>query len=141
MSYRVRRIDPYWIVNPILPVIALASVLGALVLINKEMVVPAICGAVVFSIAIILMTKPAVSAVMGTLGLFGGVTTFLIVPNAQNAAMTAPFKLLSTLMFTVFYAVLMDGVVLIVAALYNFAGALGLEGLSLDLEDGGQGEA
>jgi hypothetical protein len=141
MSYRVRRIDPYWIVNPVLPVVALASVAAALVLINKEMVAPAIGGALIFSVAVILMTKPAVSAVMGTLGLFAGITTFIVVPNPQNAAMALPFKLLSTAMFTVFYAVLMDGVVLIVAALYNFAGALGLEGLSLDLEDGGSGEA
>ena len=143
MSYRVKRIDPYWIKNPILPVIAIAGVLAALALISKDMVVPAIAAAVVGGIAVILSTQPAVSAVLGTLGLVGGLMTFVLVPNSSNAAMALSMRLLSTLLFTLFYTVLMDGVVLLVAVLYNlFAGAIGLGGLSFDLEDdGGAGEA
>ena len=136
MSYRVKRVDPYWIKNPVLPIVAAAGVLAALFFVNRAMFLPAILGAVVGGIAVILATKPAVSAVMGTLGLLGGLTTFIFVPNAQNAIMAPGLKLLSTLLFTVFYAVLMDGVVLLIAVLYNFfAGGIGLGGLSLDLEE------
>lgn len=138
MSYRVKRIDPYWIKNPILPVVAVAGVMAALALVTRDMVPLAIVSAVVGGLAVILSTKPAVSAVLGTLGLIGGLTTFILVPNSQNAAMTLPLKLLSTILFTLFYTVLMDGVVLLIAVLYNlFAGAVGLGGLSLDLEDDG----
>jgi hypothetical protein len=143
MSYRVRRIDPYWIKNPILPVVAVIGVGTALAMISKDMVVPAISAAVVGGAAVILSTQPAVSAVLGSLGLLGGLMTFVLVPNSQNASMALSMRLLSTLLFTLFYTVLMDGVVLLVAVLYNlFAGGLGLGGLSLDLEDdAGAGEA
>lgn len=142
MSYRVKRIDPYWIKNPILPVVAIVGVVAALALISRDMVPLAVVAAAIGGLAIIVSTKPAVSAVLGTLGLIGGLTTFVLVPNSQNAAMALPLKLLSTVLFTLFYTVLMDGVVLLIAVLYNlFAGALGLGGLSLDLEDDGAGEA
>lgn len=143
MSYRVKRIDPYWIKNPVLPIVAVVGVLAALALITRDMIVPAIVAVVVGGGAVILATQPAVSAVLGTLGLLGGLMTFVFVPNSQNAAMSLPMRLLSTLLFTLFYTVLMDGVVLIIAVLYNlFAGGVGLGGLSLDLEeDSGAGGA
>ncbi|MBI3564691.1 MAG: hypothetical protein HY079_05795 [Elusimicrobia bacterium] len=142
MSYRVKRIDPYWIKNPILPVVALVGVGIALALVSRDMMAPAVIAAAIGGIAVIASTKPAVSAVLGTLGLIGGLVTFILVPNAQNAAMTAPLRLLSTVLFTLFYTILMDGVVLIIAVLYNlFAGVVGLGGVSLDLEDEGEGEA
>ncbi|MEK7382985.1 MAG: hypothetical protein AAB262_06830 [Elusimicrobiota bacterium] len=142
MSYRVKRIDPYWMKNPILPITAAAGVLVALVAVQRGMFPAAIAGVVVGGLAVFLSTKPAVSAVLATLGLLGGLTTFLIVPNSQNASMTIPLRLLSTVLFTLFYTVLMDGVVLLIAVLYNlFSGAIGLGGLSLDLEDEGAGEA
>lgn len=138
MSYRVKRIDPYWIKNPVLPVVAVAGVMAALALVTRDKVPLAIVSAAVGGLAVILSTKPAVSAVLGTLGLIGGLTTFVLVPNSQNAAMTLPLKLLSTVLFTLFYTVLMDGVVLLISVLYNlFAGVVGLGGLSLDLEDEG----
>lgn len=142
MSYRVKRIDPYWMKNPVLPVVAVAGVLVALVAVQRGIFPVAIVGAVVGGLAVFLSTKPAVSAVLATLGLLGGLTTFLIVPNSQNAAMTIPLRLLSTILFTLFYTVLMDGVVLLIAVLYNlFSGAIGLGGLSLDMEDEGESEA
>ena len=142
MSYRVRRIDPYWIKNPVLPVVAIVGVVAALLLIGRGMVVPAIAAAVVGGLAVFFSTQPGVSAVLGTLGLLGGLTTFILVPSSQNAGMSLPLRLLSSLLFTVFYMVLMDGVVLLVAVLYNlFAGAVGLGGVSLDLEEDGGGEA
>ncbi len=143
MSYRVKRIDPYWIKNPILPAVAILGVLAALALIAKGMVAPAVAAAAVSGAAVILSTQPAVSAVLGTLGLAGGLMTFVLVPNSSNASMALSMRLVSTLLFTLFYTVLMDGVVLLVAVLYNlFAGGVGLGGLSLDLEDdAGAGEA
>jgi hypothetical protein len=138
MSYRVKRIDPYWIKNPALPVVAAVGVLAALAFVNRGMFLPAVAGAVIGGIAVILATKPAVTAVMGTLGLLGGITTFILVPNSQNASMALGLKLISTLLFTLFYAVLMDGVVLLVSVLYNFfAGGIGMGGLSLELENDG----
>lgn len=140
MSYRVKRIDPYWIKAPALPAVAIVGIAAALGLISKNMVVPAIAAAAVGGVAVFLSTKPAVSAVVGCLGLLGGVMQFVLMPSAQNAAMTLPMRLLSTLLFTLFYAVLMDGVVLLVAVLYNlFSGTVGLGGLSLELEDDGDG--
>jgi hypothetical protein len=143
MSYRVKRIDPYWIKNPVLPAVAVAGLLGALALVSREMVAPAIGSALVGGAAVILATSPAVSAVLGTLGLIGGLMTFVFVPNPQNATMALPMRLLSTLLFMLFYTVLMDGVVLLVAVLYNlFAGGIGLGGLTFDFEDeAGAGEA
>lgn len=140
MSYRVRRIDPYWIKNPALPVVAAAGVAAGLLFISREMIYPAIGGAAIGGIAILLSTQPAVSAVMAVLGLLGGITTFVLFPRADVAAMAPLMRGLSTILFTIFYTVLMDGVILFVAVLYNlFAGALGLGGLSLDLESDGEG--
>jgi hypothetical protein len=143
MSYRVKRIDPYWIKNPILPLTAVVGVIAAWALISRDKVVPSIIAAVVGGAAVVLSAQPALSAVFGTLGLVGGLITFVFFPNPSNASMPLSMRLLSTLMFTLFYAVLMDGVILLVAVLYNlFAGAVGLGGVSFDLEDeAGAGEA
>jgi hypothetical protein len=142
MSYRVKRIDPYWMRNPVLPAVAVIGVAAALLLVGRTMIVPAIIAAVIGGMAVFLSTQPAVSAVLGTLGLLGGLTTFVFLPNPANAQMALPLRLLSALLFTVFYTVLMDGVVLLVAVLYNlFAGAVGLGGVSLDLEEDASGEA
>ena len=143
MSYRVKRIDPFWIKNPILPVVAIVGVLIALVGVQQVKTAVAIGGAVVGGLAIFLSTRPAVSAVLGTLGLLGGIVTFLAVPSPSTLGMTMGLRLVSTLLFTVFYTVLMDGVVLLVAVLYNlFAGVVGLGGFSVELEDeGGDADA
>lgn len=138
MSYRVKRIDPFWIRNPILPVVAVLGVAIALVGVQQVRTPVAIGGAVIGGLAIFLSTRPAVSAVLGTLGLLGGIVTFLAVPSPSTLGMTMPLRFVSTLLFAVFYTVLMDGVVLLVAVLYNlFAGVAGLGGLSLELEDEG----
>lgn len=139
MSYRIRRINPYWNKNPILPIVSVVGVLLGLVLASREMFIPAlVCGAVA-GVAIFLATQPAVSAVLATLGFLGGLMTFIIFPKAEILAMSGAMRLLSTILFTLFYTVLMDGIVLFVAVLYNlFAGVVGLDGLSLDLEEGGE---
>jgi hypothetical protein len=138
MNYRVRRIDPYWMKNPILPVIAIVGVIAGIALISRGMAAGAIVGGVIAGVAIILSTQPAISALMGVLGLLGGITTFLIYPRSDVADMSIQMRLLSTVLFALFYTVLMDGVVLFVAVLYNlFAGALGLDGLSVELDADG----
>ena len=45
MSYRVKRIDPYWIKNPILPIVAVVGVGAALGLISRDMMAPAVIAA------------------------------------------------------------------------------------------------
>jgi hypothetical protein len=138
LSYRVKRIDPFWIKNPILPVVAIIGVLIALVGVQQVKTGVAIGGAVIGGLGIFLSTRPAVSAVLGTLGLLGGIVTFLAVPSPSTLGMTMGLRLVSTLLFAVFYTVLMDGVVLLIAVLYNlFAGVAGLGGLSVELEDEG----
>lgn len=143
MSYRVKRIDLFWIRNPVLPVVAIVGVLIALVGVQQLKTGVAIAGAVIGGLAIFLSTRPAVSAVLATLGLLGGIVTFIAVPSPSTLGMSMGLRLVSTLLFTVFYAVLMDGVLLLVAALYNlFAGGIGLGGFSVDLEDeGGDADA
>ncbi|NNN07458.1 MAG: hypothetical protein HKL90_16335 [Elusimicrobia bacterium] len=143
MNYKIRRIDPYWMKNPVIPVVALVGVAAGLALVNAGQPVPAIISGAVAGVAILLATQPAVTAVMAVLGLLGGLTTFVFFPRPEVVAMSALMRALSALLFSVFYMVLMDGVVLFVAVLYNlFAGAVGLGGLSLDLDaDGGEGEA
>lgn len=143
MSYRVKRIDPFWMKNPALPVVAIVGVLIALVGVQQVKTGVAIGGAIIGGAAIFFSTRPAVSAVLGTLGLLGGIVTFLAVPSPSTLGMTMGLRLVSTLLFTVFYTVLMDGVVLLVAVLYNlFAGVVGLGGFSVDLEDeGGDADA
>jgi hypothetical protein len=116
--------------------VAIVGLVVALVLVSREMIAPAIIAALIGGAAVVASTKPAVSAVLATLGLIGGLTTFVLVPSAQNALMSIPMKLLSTLLFMIFYTVLMDGIVLLICVFYNlFAGLFGLGGLSLDLED------
>jgi hypothetical protein len=138
LSYRVKRIDPFWLKNPVLPVISIIGVLIALVGVQQVKTGVAIGGAIVGGLAIFLATRPAVSAVLGTLGLLGGIVTFIAVPSPSTLGMTFAMRMVSTLLFTVFYTVLMDGVVLLVAVLYNlFAGVVGLGGFSVDLEDEG----
>src|SRR5579859_214806 len=142
MSYRVRRIDPYWNKNPLLPVVALVGVLVGLLFVSREAFVPAaLCGAVA-GVAVFLATQPAVSAVMGVFGAVGGLMTFVLFPKPEVMGMSFAMRLLSAILFSLFYTVLMDGVILLVAVLYNlFAGAVGLGGFSLALEEGGEGGA
>lgn len=135
MSYQLKRINPFWKTHPMVPTaVAIGGILG-LIGFMKEIGPVAILGGVVAGLAIFFATKPVVSLVLGTLGLFGGLATFVIVPNIQSAGMPMMMKLLSTGLFAVFYMILMDALVLMVSGLYNlFAGAIGLGGIRLELE-------
>lgn len=135
MSYQLRRIDPFWHTHPMIPTgVVIGGILAAVGWATNKPVVGAF-GGVVAGIAILAGTRPAVSALLGTLGVLGGLVSFVFVPSLNNAGMTLPMRLVSTALFSMFYMVLMDGLVLVVAALYNlFAGVIGLSGIRLELD-------
>ena len=95
----------------------------------------AVVGGVVAGIGILLGTKPGISAMLGSLGVFGGLVTFVFVPNMNALSMGLGMRIVSAVLFGAFYMVLMDALVLVVAVLYNFyAGALGLGGFKLEFD-------
>ena len=100
-----------------------------------------IAGGVIAGGALFAAIRPVFSALLGTLGLLGGLLTFVIVPNAGAAEMGMPLRLLSALLFAVFYMVLMDALVLVVAVLYNFfSGVVGMPGLIFEFSPAPENE-
>jgi hypothetical protein len=136
MSHQLRRIDPFWHTHPMIPTgVLIGGVCAAVGFVANKPVV-GIFGGVVAGIAILAGTRPVVSALLGTLGLLGGLVSFVFVPSLNNDGMTLPMRLVSTLLFSIFYMVLMDGLVLVVAALYNFfSGVAGLGGIRLEIDN------
>ncbi|MBI3505131.1 MAG: hypothetical protein HY059_09835 [Proteobacteria bacterium] len=142
MSYQVKRIDPYWIVHPMIPVAVVGgAVLGAAGLVADKTPIW-IVGGLLMALGVVLGTKIAVSAVLGLLGLIGGLATFVLRPNLQMADVSLAWKLVSAIIFAALYMVLMDAIVLAIAVLYNFFSALS-KGISIDIEEdaGTEGEA
>ena len=87
-------------------------------------------------IGVCVATRPAVSGVLAALGFFGGLFTFVLFPNPQAAGSTVPWRLVSTLFFAAMYMGLMDALILVVAALYNFfSTTMKLGGIELDIEE------
>ena len=141
MSYRVKRIDPYWFTHPALPVAVFAGALTALGAGFAGSPVVAVAGALTASVGIILATRPAITGTVMLLGFLGGLVTFVISPNSQNAALSMGQKAMSVGFYTIFYAVLTEGALLLLSVVYNFFSAFSsLGGLSLDLEDAGGGD-
>lgn len=139
MSYEIKRIDPYWKANPIFLAMAVGgTALGVIgTNVNNSMIVGA--GFIVAAIGVLLATKPLVSAVLGTLGLIGGLATFVVLPNVQSMGMSAMARMLSVLLFSLIYMVLMDAIVLLVACIYNsVSGLLGLGGITVEFEEGSE---
>jgi hypothetical protein len=135
MNYRVRRVDPYWLTNPILPVLAIVGVAVGLFFASAGNLWAAVGGGLIGGIAIVLEVKPGITAVMGVFGLVGGLTTFIFSPRPDVAEMSPLLRGVSVIFFIAFYTALMDGIVLFVSVLYNlFAGPVGLEGFSVELE-------
>jgi len=136
MSYQLKRINPFWHVHPLIPVaVAAGAALGAAAMVTQKTNL-AIVGAVVAGLGVLAGARPVISAVLLTLGLFGGAVTFLILPNPNTVGMSLAMRALSTVLFAGFYMVLMDALVLVVAVLYNlFAGVLGLGGVMLEFEE------
>jgi hypothetical protein len=135
MSYQLKRINPFWHNHPMIPTaVSIGFILGAMGYKTQKWPL-AFLGAGITAIGILAAARPVVSATLGTLGLLGGLMTFIAMPNLQAADMGFAMKLLSSVLFGLFYMVLMDGVVLVVAVLYNlYGGTVGLGGIGLELE-------
>lgn len=135
MSYQLKRINPFWYTHPMIPTAVVIGGIVGLVGYKTQNLIVAGIGAVVASLAILAAARPVVSALLATLGLLGGLVTFVIVPGANVMGMGLGQRMLSVLLFALFYMVLMDALVLVVSVLYNlFAGVVGLGGLRLEFE-------
>lgn len=141
MSYQLKRIDPFWHTHPMIPTgVVIGGICGAIGFATGKPIIAGL-GGVVAAIAILAAAKPVVSALLATLGLFGGLVTFVFVPNVNAATMSTPMRLAAALLFALFYMVLMDGLVLVVSALYNFfAGTIGFGGVRLELAEAAEQE-
>jgi hypothetical protein len=135
MTQQVKRVDPYWHTHPMIPTgVAVGGIL-ALMGYLREATVMAVAGGAVAALAILFAARPVMSAVLGTLGMAGGLLSFVVVPNLSAAGMSIPLKLVAALMFAVFYMVLMDALILVLAVLYNlFSDTLGMSAVRLELE-------
>ncbi len=131
MTYRIARVDPFWWKTPALPAIAAAAGAAALFAAQSGRAPLAVIAAVACGIAVFLATKPALSGVFAVFGLAGGVVTFLAAPSQGLSPL---MRVLATAGFSLFYMVLMDGVVLAVSLIYNFFSRAGFGSLRLDLE-------
>ncbi len=135
MSYEVKRINPFWHTHPMIPTaVAVGAILGLVGYRMSSAIISGI-GGLVAAGAILFAARPVLSALLGTLGLLGGLAQFVVIPNMNSASMSMPMRLGAAVLFGLFYMVLMDALVLVVSVLYNlFAGAIGLGGLHLELE-------
>lgn len=141
MSYRVKRIDPYWFKHPVLPLAVFAGAAIALGAGFASKPSVAILGAIIAAVGILISTRPAITGTVMLLGFLGGLVTFVISPNSNNAALSAGQKALSVGFYTLFYAVLTEGALLLLSVVYNFFAAISsIGGLSLELEDEGSTE-
>ena len=135
MTQQVKRIDPYWHTHPMIPTAVAVCAILALAGYVRNVPALAIVGGALAGIAILFAARPVLSAVLGTLGLVGGVLSFIVVPNLSATGMSLPYKMVAALMFAVFYMVLMDALILVLAVLYNlFSDTLGLSAVRLELE-------
>ncbi|MBI4371299.1 MAG: hypothetical protein HY552_03260 [Elusimicrobia bacterium] len=139
MLYRLKRIDPYWIRNPVLPVVAIAAVGAGLAAANRFMFPAAVACGAVGGLALILAVRPAVSAVAAVGGLLASLAGFFLSSDPRVAGLSVPLRLLSSAFSVLAYVALVDGAVLLACVLYNFfAGAAGLAGLAVELEAEGE---
>lgn len=136
MSYRIRRIDPFWIAHPaVIAVILIGLILGLIGYTKGQTLLLAIGGGAML-VGVCVATRPAVSGVLATLGFFGGLFTFVLFPNPQVVDSSLGWRLVSTLFFAAMYMGLMDALILVVAALYNFfSTTVRMGGIELDIEE------
>lgn len=131
MSYRIRRIDPYWLRHPAVLGAAVAAAAAAGFGARAGSTPALALGAAACGAAIFLSVKPALSATFAAFGLLGGLVTFIAGPSAGLSPL---MRVLATAGFSVFYMLILDVVVLLVCAIYNGFSRAGLSGLSLRLE-------
>lgn len=133
MAYRIRRIDPFWIKSPFVPAAAFAAGAAAMLAAQAGRTPLALAAGAACALGLFAATKPVLSCVFGVFGLLGGLVTFVVSPGGGLGPAT---RALATAGFSVFYMVLMDGVVLAVCLIYNAFSRAGLRGLALDVESG-----
>lgn len=136
MNYHLKRLNPYWHNHPMIPTgVAVGVICAAMGFFAHKPIVEVI-GVGLAGVAIFAGVRPVFSLLFSLIGLFGGVSTFLIAPGLNAESLNVPLKLVSILLFTAFYAALMDAMLLVVAVLYNFlVGPAGLSGLHLELSE------
>ncbi len=132
MSYRIVRVDPFWFKIPALPWVAVVAGAAAFLAAQSGRTAVAAVAAAACGISVILATKPALSGMFAVFGLLAGVVTFFV---GSSQGLSLLMRVLATAGFSLFYMVLMDGVVLAVSAIYNMFTRAGLGGLSLRLEN------
>lgn len=131
MSWRIKRVDPYWLKNPLVYGGAVAAVILGVYGAGAGSTAATLAGGVGFCVAIFLAARPAMSGVFATVGLIGGAVAFLFSPNPGMTLLT---RLLWTAGFGVIYMTVMNVVLLGVSAVYNGFTRAGFRGLSLGLE-------
>lgn len=131
MSYRIKRIDPYWVSKPLVYGGAVAAAVLGVYGAGAGSTAATAAGGLGFCAAIFLATRPALSAVFATFGLAGGVVAFLASPSPGMSVLT---RLVWTAGFGVLYMTVMNVILLGVSALYNAFTRAGFAGLSLKLE-------
>lgn len=143
MSYQLKRINPFWHTHPMIPTGVAVGLICALIGYQTGKPIIMGFGALVGGLAILFAARPALSALLVTMGLLGGLATFVLFPRDINAeSMSMGQKLLSTGLFALFYMMLMDALVLVVCVLYNlYAGVVGLGGIRMELEQVEEEEA
>ncbi|MBI3551540.1 MAG: hypothetical protein HY077_03410 [Elusimicrobia bacterium] len=136
MSYQLKRINPFWHTHPMIPTGVAVGLICALIGFQTQKPIVMGFGGLVGGLAILFAARPAVSALLVTMGVLGGLATFVFFPRDINAeSMNMGQKLLSTGLFALFYMILMDALVLVVCVLYNlYAGTVGFGGIKLELE-------
>lgn len=137
MSYQLKRINPFWHYHPMIATGVVIGGIIALIGFQTDKMILGGVGGLIAAGAILFATRPVISALLGTLGVLGGIAQFVLLPTNVNAAsMSAPMRWGAAVLFGIFYMVLMDALVLVVSVLYNlFAGTIGLGGVRLELEN------
>lgn len=93
------------------------------------------------NISIASLITSAMPVVVFSLGLLGGVVTFLLVPNPQLDPMSMGHKILSIGFFSLLYVVIVSALLVFIAFLYNtLTGVLGMKGVAFDIEELGDHE-
>lgn len=135
MSYQLKRINPFWHAHPMIPTgVAIGGILGLVGYVTGRGLLGG-AGALIAGAAILAATRPAFSALFLTLGLFGGVIRFGLQPDPGTVGLSSLMRWGAAGAFGLFYMILMDALVLVVAVLYNlFTGVVGLSGLRVELD-------
>ena len=136
MNYQLKRLNPYWHNHPMIPTgVAIGIICAAMGFFAQKPVIEVI-GVAISGLAVFFGVRPLFSALFSLIGVFGGLSTFIIAPGLNASTLSAPLKVVSILLFTAFYMALMDAMLLVIAVVYNFlVGPAGMSGLHLEFAE------